>query len=126
MRGCYNLGVMYTNGNGVEKNEQKAVELYKELENGGGGVVAEAAPGRDVVKGKVPAAKGDPAGFQHVQAAGFGVLRVVLIVAVHGDNTQTLGTVVQKEAEGVLQRRALAAHRSDEGSSGTDTARTWL
>ena len=35
MRGCYNLGVMYTNGNGVEKNEQKAVELYKKVCDGG-------------------------------------------------------------------------------------------
>ena len=35
MRGCNNLGVMYTNGDGVEKNEQKAAELYKKACNGG-------------------------------------------------------------------------------------------
>ena len=35
MRGCFNLGVMYDNGNGVEKNEQKAVELYKKACDGG-------------------------------------------------------------------------------------------
>ena len=29
MRGCYNLGVMYTNGNGVEKDLDKAADLYK-------------------------------------------------------------------------------------------------
>ena len=29
VRGCYNLGVMYEKGNGVEKNFSKAVELYK-------------------------------------------------------------------------------------------------
>ena len=35
MRGCYNLGVMYADGNGVEKNEQQAVELYKKACDGG-------------------------------------------------------------------------------------------
>ncbi|MCI7549280.1 MAG: sel1 repeat family protein, partial [Campylobacter sp.] len=35
MRGCYNLGVMYSNGNGVEKNKQKAAELYKKVCDGG-------------------------------------------------------------------------------------------
>ena len=35
MRGCFNLGIMYDNGNGVEKNEQKAVELYKKACDGG-------------------------------------------------------------------------------------------
>ena len=31
MLGCTNLGVMYANGFVVEKNEQKAVEIYKKL-----------------------------------------------------------------------------------------------
>ena len=35
MRGCHDLGVMYADGNGVEKNEQKAVELYKKACDGG-------------------------------------------------------------------------------------------
>ena len=35
MLGCSNLGFMYNNGNGVEKNEQKAAELYKKACNGG-------------------------------------------------------------------------------------------
>ena len=35
MRGCYNLGVMYTNGNGVEKDLGKAVELFKKACDGG-------------------------------------------------------------------------------------------
>ncbi|MDD7323187.1 MAG: SEL1-like repeat protein [Campylobacter lanienae] len=29
MCGCSTLGFMYDNGNGVEKNEQKAAELFK-------------------------------------------------------------------------------------------------
>ena len=35
MSGCYNLGVMYTNGNGVEKDLGKAAQLYKKACNGG-------------------------------------------------------------------------------------------
>ena len=35
MLGCNNLGVMYEKGNGVEKNEQKAVQLYKKACDGG-------------------------------------------------------------------------------------------
>ena len=35
MLGCNNLGVMYDNGNGVEKNEQKAVKLYEKVCYGG-------------------------------------------------------------------------------------------
>ena len=35
MNGCYNLGVMYTNGNGVEKDFSKAVELFKKACDGG-------------------------------------------------------------------------------------------
>ena len=35
MPSCSNLGIMYANGNGVEKNEQKAVELYKKACDGG-------------------------------------------------------------------------------------------
>ena len=35
MAGCTNLGIMYANGDGVEKNEQKAVELYKKACDGG-------------------------------------------------------------------------------------------
>ena len=71
-------------------------------------MVAEAAPGGDVVQRKVPAAQGDPAGFQHMQAASPGVLRVVLIVAVHSDDAQTLGPVVEEIPEGVFQGRTFA------------------
>ena len=35
MLGCTNLGVMYANGNGVEKDFSKAVELYKKACDGG-------------------------------------------------------------------------------------------
>ena len=35
MQGCGHLGFMYEYGNGVEKNEQKAVELYKKACDGG-------------------------------------------------------------------------------------------
>ena len=35
MRGCYNLGVMYTNGDGVEKDFGKAVQLFKKACDGG-------------------------------------------------------------------------------------------
>ena len=35
MRGCYNLGVMYTNGDGVEKDFSKAAELFKKACDGG-------------------------------------------------------------------------------------------
>ena len=35
MRGCYNLGFMYTNGNGVEKDFSKAVQLFKKACDGG-------------------------------------------------------------------------------------------
>ena len=40
--------------------------------------------------------------------AGLGVLRVVLIVAIHGDNAQAVRAVFKEITEGVLQRRALA------------------
>ena len=35
MSGCYNLGVMYNNGNGVEKDLGKAAELFKKACDGG-------------------------------------------------------------------------------------------
>ena len=35
MRGCHNLGVMYTNGDGVEKDFGKAVQLFKKACDGG-------------------------------------------------------------------------------------------
>ena len=35
MLGCGGLGAMYEYGNGVEKNEQKAAELYKKACDGG-------------------------------------------------------------------------------------------
>ena len=35
MAGCTNLGIMYANGDGVEKNELKAADLYKKACDGG-------------------------------------------------------------------------------------------
>ena len=35
MRGCFNLGIMYEEGNGVEKDFSKAAELFKKACNGG-------------------------------------------------------------------------------------------
>ncbi|MDY3672983.1 MAG: tetratricopeptide repeat protein, partial [Campylobacter sp.] len=35
MSGCYNLGIMYASGNGVEKDLGKAAELYKKVCDGG-------------------------------------------------------------------------------------------
>ena len=35
MLGCTNLGVMYTNGNGVEKDFSKAAQLFKKACDGG-------------------------------------------------------------------------------------------
>ena len=35
MRGCHNLGVMYTNGDGVKKDFGKAVQLFKKACDGG-------------------------------------------------------------------------------------------
>ena len=35
MHGCFNLGLMYAFGSGVEKNEQKAAELLKKACDGG-------------------------------------------------------------------------------------------
>ena len=35
MRGCFNLGVMYTNGDGVEKDFSKAAQLFKKACDGG-------------------------------------------------------------------------------------------
>ncbi|MCI6564383.1 tetratricopeptide repeat protein, partial [Campylobacter sp.] len=35
MSGCFNLGIMYANGNGVEKDLGKAVELFKKACDGG-------------------------------------------------------------------------------------------
>ena len=35
VRGCYSLGFMYVNGDGVEKDFIKAAELYKKACNGG-------------------------------------------------------------------------------------------
>ena len=35
MSGCFNLGIMYASGNGVEKNFGKAAELFKKACNGG-------------------------------------------------------------------------------------------
>ena len=35
MLGCHNLGIMYTNGNGVKKDFSKAVELFKKVCDGG-------------------------------------------------------------------------------------------
>ena len=47
-------------------------------------------------------------GFQHVLTAGPGVLRVVLVVAVHGDDAHALRAVLEKKAERVFQRGTLA------------------
>ena len=35
MRGCHDLGVMYADGNGVEKDFKKAAELFKKACDGG-------------------------------------------------------------------------------------------
>ena len=35
MRGCYNLGTIYANGNDVEKDFSKAAELFKKACDGG-------------------------------------------------------------------------------------------
>ena len=35
MNGCYNLGLMYVNGNGVEKDFIKAAQLFKKACDGG-------------------------------------------------------------------------------------------
>ena len=35
VRGCFNLGFMYTNGNGAEEDFSKAAELFKKACNGG-------------------------------------------------------------------------------------------
>ena len=35
MYGCYNLGTIYANGNGVEKDFSKAAELFKKACDGG-------------------------------------------------------------------------------------------
>ena len=35
MYGCYNLGTIYANGNGVEKDFGKAAELFKKACDGG-------------------------------------------------------------------------------------------
>ena len=35
MRGCFNLGIMYEEGNGVEKDFSKAAELFKKACDGG-------------------------------------------------------------------------------------------
>ena len=33
--GCFNLGVLYTNGQGVNQDDQKAAELYQKAYDGG-------------------------------------------------------------------------------------------
>ena len=35
VKGCFNLGIMYKNGNGVKQDYFKAVELYEKACNGG-------------------------------------------------------------------------------------------
>ena len=80
----------------------------EDLEYHGGGFVAEAAPGGDILLIEVPAAQHAVTGFQHMLTAGAGVRRVVLVVAVHGDYAQPVGAVFQKPPEGVLQGCALA------------------
>ena len=80
----------------------------EELKNQRGGVIAEPASGGHLGAGEVPAAQHHIPGFQHPPAAGSGILRVVLVVTVHGDNAQALGSVFQEPGKGRFQRRALA------------------
>ena len=80
----------------------------KELEDQRGGVIAEPASGRHLGAGEIPAAQHHIPGFQHPLAAGSGILRVVLIVSVHGDNTQALGPIFQEPGKGRFQCRALS------------------
>ena len=81
---------------------------HEDFENSRGGAVAEPASGGHVRLGKVPAAQDNTAGFQHFLAAGAGILRMMLVVAVHGDNAQTVRPVLENIPEGVLQSCALA------------------
>ena len=71
-------------------------------------MVAEAAPGGDMIQGKVPAAQDDVSGSHHLLAAAFRVLGVVLVVTVHGNDTDALGAVFQEVAERIFQGSALA------------------
>ena len=80
----------------------------EQLEHRRGGLVAEAAAGRHMGQGKIPAAQGDAPGFQGMLTAGAGVFGVVLIVAVHGDHGLPLGAVLQKPGECRLEGSALA------------------
>ena len=82
---------------------------HENLEHGGSGLVAEAAAGRDILLVKVPAAEDDFAGFQHMLDAGAGIGGVVLVVAVHGDDAEAVGTVLQEPGESGFQSSALAA-----------------
>ena len=43
-----------------------------------------------------------------MQAAVAGIFRVVLIVAIHGDDTKAIGPILQKPAEGVFEGSTLA------------------
>ena len=84
-----NLGQLGKDGSGDGSQSGLGignVHAHENLEDRRGGAVAEPASGGHVGKGKVPAAQDDTAGFQHFLAAGSGVLRVVLVIAVHGDN----------------------------------------
>ena len=75
-------------------------------------MVSEAASGRHMGQGKIPAAQNHMAGFQHPLRAGSGVLRVVLIVPVHGDNALSLRAIFQEVGKGGFQGRPLApVHR---------------
>ena len=71
-------------------------------------MVSEAAPGRDMIQGEVPAAQGGAAGLQHMLAAGFRIGGVVLVVPVHGDNPQSGRPLVQEIPECGFQGGALA------------------
>ena len=81
---------------------------HEDLEDGGGGLVAEAASGGNIRLVEIPAAQNGVAGFQHVLTAGPGIGGMVLVVAVYGDDAIAIGPVFQEPAEGILQGRALA------------------
>ena len=56
MRGCYNLGIMYAFGNGVEKDFSKAAELLKKACDGG---EKNACRGLDIIYAKGNGAEKD-------------------------------------------------------------------
>ena len=80
----------------------------EQLEHQGGGAVAEPASGGHIRQGKIPAAQGHAAGLQHVNSAGPGIFRVVLVVPVHGDNPQPLRTVGKEPGKSGFQGGAFA------------------